>query len=101
MVRRRQGLTQSELARRAGTVQPVISAYEHGRRDPSTATLRRLLHAAGERLVLDARPSAVPSMADASPASRGDRLVDLLGLVDAIPRRRREPVLVAPRMVSR
>ncbi|MDQ3470739.1 MAG: helix-turn-helix domain-containing protein, partial [Actinomycetota bacterium] len=34
--RTRAGLTQAELARRAGTSQPVISAYEHGRRDPSS-----------------------------------------------------------------
>ena len=36
--RRRAGLTQAELARRAGTSQPVVSAYEHGRRDPSVGT---------------------------------------------------------------
>ena len=34
-VRRRHGLTQVELARRAGTSQPVVSAYEHARRDPT------------------------------------------------------------------
>ena len=53
-VRRRQGLTQAELARRAGTSQPVVSAYEHGHRDPTCATLRRLVEAGGEQLVLDA-----------------------------------------------
>ncbi len=37
-VRRRQGSAQAELARRAGTSQPVISAYEHGRRDPTVGT---------------------------------------------------------------
>ena len=47
--RKRAGLTQAELARRAGTSQPVISAYEHGRRDPSIETLRRLVRAAGCR----------------------------------------------------
>ena len=53
-VRRRQGLTQAELARRAGTSQPVISAYEHGRRDPTYQTLRKLVEAGGERLQMDA-----------------------------------------------
>src|SRR5258706_464718 len=48
--RKRAGLTQAELARRAGTSQPVISAYEHGRRDPSIETLRRLVRAAGAEL---------------------------------------------------
>ena len=44
-LRRRQGLTQAELAARAGTSQPVISAYEHGKRDPSYQTLRKLVEA--------------------------------------------------------
>src|SRR4051794_27330396 len=55
-VRRRSGLTQVELARRAGTSQPVVSAYEHGRRDPTFGTLRRLVAAGGGQLRLDARP---------------------------------------------
>jgi transcriptional regulator with XRE-family HTH domain len=46
-VRRRRGLTQAALARAGGTSQPVISAYEAGRRDPSYGTLRRLVGAAG------------------------------------------------------
>ena len=50
--RKRAGLTQAELARRAGTSQPVISAYEHGRRDPGIETLRRLVRAAGAELEL-------------------------------------------------
>ena len=54
--RRRHGLSQAALASRAGTSQPVISAYEHGRRDPSTHTLRRLLAAAGDRLELRIAP---------------------------------------------
>ena len=62
-MRRRQGLTQAEVARRAGTSQPVVSAYEHGRRDPTFGTLRKLVEASGERLELDAsrgdeRPAA-------------------------------------------
>ena len=54
----RAGLTQAELARRAGTSQPVISAYEHGRRDPTVQTLARLLAAAGADLVLRAPEAA-------------------------------------------
>lgn len=97
--RTRRGLSQAELARRAGTSQPVISAYERGHRDPSTATLRRLLAAAGERLDLRLAPTApdLPPPADA--AEHGRRLVDVLLLADAIPHRprRAEPM---PRMVS-
>ncbi|CAN5556844.1 MAG: helix-turn-helix domain-containing protein [Actinomycetota bacterium] len=47
--RRQAGLTQVELAARAGTSQPAVSAYEAGRRSPSVATLQRLLAACGAR----------------------------------------------------
>jgi uncharacterized protein len=99
-VRLRQGLTQAELALRAGTSQPVVSAYEHGRRDPTYATLRRLVEAGGEQLVLSAaRPTS-----DLQPAADMDeharRLRDVLTLVDAIPVRRSSPTLNAPRLVS-
>jgi transcriptional regulator with XRE-family HTH domain len=100
-VRRRQGLTQAELARRAGTSQSVVSAYEHGRRDPTYATLRRLVEAGGEQLVLAAeRPSPdLPPAADAE--EHASRLLDVLTLADAVPVRRRSAILDAPRLVSR
>jgi transcriptional regulator with XRE-family HTH domain len=101
-VRRRQGLTQQQLARRAGTSQPVISAYEHGRRDPGYAMLRKLVEAAGERLRVDAVPPGpdLPPPADAEEHAR--RLLDVLSLADAVPRRRPpDPVLHAPLLVSR
>lgn len=99
-VRRRQGITQAELARRAGTSQPVVSAYEHGRRDPSYETLRKLVEAGGERLRLDAvrLPADLVPAVDASEHAR--RLLDVLTLVDAIPARPRHPILTAPRLVS-
>ena len=99
-VRRRQGLTQAELARRAGTSQPVISAYEHGRRDPSFETLRKLVEAGGERLYVDA---VLPDSDDAPPDDvyeHARRLLEVLTLADAIPVRRRDPILTAPRLVS-
>lgn len=99
-VRRRRGLSQVELARRAGTSQPVVSAYEHGRRDPTYGTLRKLVEASGERLWLD----AVPATADLAPPQsieeHARRLLDVLSLADAIPVRRRSRVLRAPRLVS-
>jgi len=99
-VRHRQGLTQAELARRAGTSQPVISAYEHGRRDPTLDTLRKLVRAAGERLQVDAvLPGPdLPPPADAGEHAR--RLLEVLSLADAIPARRRPQELAAPRLVS-
>src|SRR4051794_2646676 len=102
--RKRAGLTQATLARRAGTSQPVISAYEHGRRDPTFGTLQRLIAATGEQLRLD----AVPGMSDieppADPAAHARRLLDVLSLADAVPQRARSAArsarLAAPRMVS-
>lgn len=44
------GLSQVELARRAGTSRTTLSAYEHGRKAPSADTLGRLVSAAGWRL---------------------------------------------------
>jgi transcriptional regulator with XRE-family HTH domain len=46
-VREASGLSQEELARRAGTSRPTLSAYEHGRKSPSADTLGRLVTAAG------------------------------------------------------
>lgn len=45
--RRQSGLTQQALAKRAGTSQAAISAYESGRRSPSVDTLCRILGAVG------------------------------------------------------
>jgi transcriptional regulator with XRE-family HTH domain len=99
-VRRRHGLTQAEFARRAGTSQPVVSAYEHGRRDPTFGTLRRLVAAGGEQLVVDANLAAEGPPPPADDHERARRLVDVLLLADAVPARRRPPILLAPRLVS-
>ena len=45
--RREAGLTQAELAARAGTTQSVVSAYESGHRQPAIPTLAALVDAAG------------------------------------------------------
>ena len=47
------GMSQAELAFRAGVAQSVISAYEAGRRQPSLPTLAKLIEAAGCNLVVD------------------------------------------------
>ncbi len=44
------GLTQSEVARRAGTSRPTLSAYEHGRTSPTLDTAQRVLAATGHAL---------------------------------------------------
>lgn len=54
--RNRAGLTQMELAVRAGVTQSVVSTYENGRREPSLTMLQRLLGAAGYAASLDLEP---------------------------------------------
>ena len=49
------GMSQAELATRAGVAQSEISAYEAGRRQPALSTLARLIEAAGYDLVVDIR----------------------------------------------
>jgi len=56
-VRVSSGLTQEELARRAGTSRPTLSAYEHGRKSPTVATFARLLSGAGWELAAEPRVS--------------------------------------------
>jgi len=97
--RTRSGLSQAELARRAGTSQPVISAYEHGRRDATVETLRRLVAAAGEQLQLrlaERTPDQPPATSDEESA---ERLVDVLLLADALPAPR-PGALTFPRLSS-
>jgi len=57
--RNRAGLTQSELARRMGTKQPVVARLESGRARPSMRTLERLAKATGSRLLIRFEPREV------------------------------------------
>lgn len=91
--RQRAGLSQVQLAARAGTAQPVISAYERGHREPTLPTLERLVAASGHRLLLSLSAqvaSDLPPPAD--DREHGRRLLDVLSLADAIPHRRSGPL---------
>jgi uncharacterized protein len=55
--RRSARLSQTDVARRSGIAQSVISAYESGRREPGVQTLARLVEATGHQLVLDVVPA--------------------------------------------
>jgi transcriptional regulator with XRE-family HTH domain len=99
LARQRHGLTQAALAQRAGTSQPVISAYEHGKRDPTTATLRLLVAAAGDRVELRLLPLPPDIPPPTSPSDHAQRLVDVLLLADAIGHRPRA-ALTYPRIDS-
>lgn len=60
------GLTQEELASRAGTSRTTLSAYEHGRKSPTVATFARLLSEAGCELAAQPHVTFVQR-----PAARG------------------------------
>ncbi len=81
------GLTQRELAERTATSQTAISAYEGGKKQPSVATLSRLLAGAGSRLSVEPaeRPVVQPTRAELE--RRGRVLVDVLELAHALPSR--------------
>ena len=55
-VRRLSGLTQKQLASRAGTSQAAVARYESGVSNPSTATLQRITRAAGFEVRIDLVP---------------------------------------------
>lgn len=79
--RTRAGLSQRALAEAAGTSQSAIAAIETGRKQPTVATLERLLRAAGTELV-PAEPQ------EAAMRRRARRLEDVLHLAEALPFRR-------------
>lgn len=56
LARHNAGLSQRELARRAGTSQATLSAYEAGRKSPSFETLVRIIRAAGQDLRVRLEP---------------------------------------------
>jgi transcriptional regulator with XRE-family HTH domain len=90
----RSGLTQAELARRAGMPRSVVNAYVRGRREPGSDALARLAAAGGFELTLAPRRPPV----DVDRASR--ILVQVLELAEALPFRPR-PELNYPRLPDR
>jgi len=64
----RSGLSQRELARKAGTAQSVVARIELGETSPSWSTLTRLLKAAGFRLASELRRTNIdPQLLDDVP----------------------------------
>lgn len=57
LARLKSGLSQGQLAKRAGVPPTMVSAYERDRRQPTLATLLRLLRAAGFDLRMHLAPS--------------------------------------------
>jgi transcriptional regulator with XRE-family HTH domain len=91
---RRSGLSQAELARRAGIPRSVLNVYVRGRREPGTDALLRLAAAAGLDLELSQRRPPV----DRERAGR--ILVQVLELAEALPFRPRSEMQY-PRLADR
>jgi len=89
-VRQGSGLSKTELARRSGLDRSVLSAYEHGRRQPSVAALARIAAAAGMELDL------VPARNAAADEQAGRILAQVLELAEALPYRPREELAYPP-----
>lgn len=72
-MRDRAGLTQTDLARQTGLSQPNISAYEAGRRTPTSGTLEKIRQATGPR------PTAALAThrADVARIARAHKAVDV------------------------
>jgi ribosome-binding protein aMBF1 (putative translation factor) len=68
--RRRAGVSQVELAERAGTSQPSIARLEKGQVSPTVITLDRIARALGADLVIDFEPQPMGRHGTTSP--RGD-----------------------------
>jgi transcriptional regulator with XRE-family HTH domain len=83
--RRRAGLSQQELAARAGTSQATLSAYENGRKEPTVETFNRMLAAASSRLVVEPAERPVVQVSETQLARRGRTLLEVLELAAALP----------------
>lgn len=82
-IHERSGLSQAELARRAGIPRSVLNLYVHGHREPGAEVLARIAAAAGFRLELAERKPPV------DPERAGRILTQVLDLAEALPFRPR------------
>jgi transcriptional regulator with XRE-family HTH domain len=80
---RKSGLSQAELARRAGIPRSVLNVYLSGHREPGTDALLRIASAAGVSVGLSERRAPV------DPERAGRILVQVLELAEALPFRPR------------
>ena len=93
-IQRKSGLSQAELARRAGLPRSVVNVYLRGKREPGADVLARLAAAAGLELGL------MPRKPPVDPERAGKILVQVLELAEALPFRPR-PELDYPKLVDR
>jgi uncharacterized protein len=89
-IRRTSGLSQAELARRAGMQSSVLSAYARGRRQPSVESMARIAEAAGVELRL------APRADRAAKEHAGKVLAQVLDLAEHLPYRPRPELSYPP-----
>lgn len=87
---RKSGLSQAELARRAGLPRSVLNAYLRGNREPGADALLRIAGAAGVRVGLEERKPPV------DPQRASFILNQVLGLAEALPYRPRAEMAYPP-----
>jgi transcriptional regulator with XRE-family HTH domain len=97
--RARAGLTQAQLADRAGTSQATLSAYETGAKEPSLATLGRLLAETGHQLSVVPTSQRVVDPSRTQLAWAGRTLEEVIALAEELPVRH-EKDLRFPRLRS-
>lgn len=74
------GLTQQQLAARAGTSQSAIARYENGKASPSVDTLARVLKANGLKLVVQMVPAPISDLSSARAKLLREKRGDILKL---------------------
>ena len=84
------GLTQAELARRAGLPRSVLNAYLRGHREPGADVLMRIAAAGGAKLAVEERKPPVDARASEQ------ILTQVLGLAEALPYRPRAEMAYPP-----
>jgi transcriptional regulator with XRE-family HTH domain len=89
-IREESGLKQVELGRRSGIQSSVLSAYEHGERQPSVAALARIAGAAG----LEVRVG--PSLDKMEMLRAGEILVKVIELAEQMPYKPRKELAYPP-----
>jgi transcriptional regulator with XRE-family HTH domain len=86
----RSGLSQAELARRAGIPRSVLNVYLKGNREPGTEATLRIAAAAGFDVELKKRRSPVDGV------RAGEILVQVVELAEALPFRPRPEIQFPP-----
>ena len=97
-IQRRSGISQAELARRAGIPRSVLNVYLRGHREPGADALMRIAAAGGFGLELNERRPPV------DPDRAGRILEQVLDLAEALPFRPRAEIdtpSVAERLAGR